>query len=944
MTAGPPGAAARRIVRRAVLAGWAVIVVLMALTGPARAADPALSRVGIRPPVPVGAQAVGAVAQATNLRATVTLAPRDPAALAVYAQAVSDPDSPSYHQYLTVAEFAQRFGPSPRQVDAVRASLGARGVPVGALSPNGLALSVSAPAADLATAFQTSFERYRLPGGQIAYANTSAPAIAASLTGTVQSIVGLDNLNTLDSSGPVPAPVAGSRSASSGASRVAAAGSAATPQIVTGGPQPCAAASTAAARFGSYTADKLASAYRFSGAYGAGDRGGGVTVALVELEPYQTSDLTAYQACYGTSTAVTNVAVDGGVTPGRGTGEAALDIEDVVGLAPQANILVYEGPNSGAGAYDTYNAIISQNRARVISTSWGLCEASLGAGTAVAENTLFQEAAVQGQSIFAASGDTGADDCRTGTGPAVDDPAGQPYVTGVGGTTLSSPGPPPTEVAWGDGTAAGGGGVSSLWPMPSYQASAPASLGVINARSTGAPCHSSGYCREVPDVSADADPNTGYEIYWNGGWRSFGGTSAAAPTWAALAVLADASSACTGTTVGFANGAIYRAAAAGYRSSFNDITSGSNSANGVPGFAALAGYDMASGLGSPSSLTAALCGSADTVTVANPGPQSATQSTATSLQLQATSSAGTAMTFAASNLPSGLAINPATGLITGTPTATGTWTVSASASDASSSTGTTAFVWSVTAASAAPASPAGPRTAATAPVVTVATPAAQSGRVGVARRLQIYATATGPSIALAYSARGLPAGLRINALSGLISGTPTRAARTTVTVQVSDGAGGSATRTFGWTIAGRPRVRAGSLRLPAGGHVRLAVTLLAGAHAAATRSVVIAVPRTVHLALTARDRRRGITAVSPAGRHLSNTSRLVHGALVVRLARTARSATVNLLSPQLSLSRRLTASLTSRRVRTLKLVVTSIDGAGIRTRLPATATVTSIRP
>jgi subtilase family serine protease len=904
--------------------GLAMIAVLMTLAGPARAAGAQASRVGARPPIPVGAQPVGALPQVTSMRATVALAPRDPAALAAYAEAVSTPGSVSYHRYLTVAEFVQRFGPSDAQVDAVRASLSARGLQVGALSANRLALSVGSTAGNLASAFQISFERFRLPSGRLAYANTSAPSIAGNLVGAVQSVVGLDTLAT-------PRPASLTRSVARGSAVPA-------PQVATGGPQPCSPASTYAAGHRSYTADKLASAYRFSGAYAAGDFGGGVTVALLELEPHLASDISAYQTCYGTNASVFNVPVDGGAGTGAETGEAALDIEDVIGLAPKANVLVYEGPNSGRGPYDTYNAIISQNRAQVISTSWGLCEADVGASAAAAENTLFQEADVQGQSTFAASGDAGAGDCGSGAGASVDDPASQPYVTGVGGTTLSSLGPPPTETVWDNSSGAGGGGVSSLWPMPSYQASAPSSLGVINARSSGSPCRSSGYCREVPDVSADADPNTGYDIYWSAAWHTFGGTSAAAPTWAALTALADASLACAGAKVGFANAAIYRAAAAGYRSDFNDVTSGSNPFNGAPGFTALAGFDMASGLGTPGSLTAALCGSADTVTIASPGPQSATQGTATRLQLNATSSGGMPMTFAAANLPSGLSIDSASGLITGTPDTAGTWAVTVTASDASSSTGAVEFTWSV-AVRAVPTAPStAPLPPAPTPVVTVARPLAQRGRVGVARRLQIAAADSG-HLALAYTATGLPAGLRINSSSGLISGTPARATRTTVTVRARDAAGSSATTASPWTIAGRPRVRASSVRLPQDGRARLSVSLLAGAHAAAIKRVVVSVPRDIRISLTPHDRTQGIAAVSPFGVHLSNTSRLLRAALVIRLARGARNATLSLSSPQLSLSRQLSVNLRRRRVRTVKLVVTAIDSAGIRTRLFARATV-----
>ncbi len=214
---------------------------------------------------------------------------------------------------------------------------------------------------------------------------------------------------------------------------------AATPKVVTGGPQACSTAAGTASSAGAYTADQLASAYGLSGLYGAGDQGAGQTVALFELEPNRTSDIAAYQSCYATSASVNYVKVDSGAGNGSGSGEAALDIEDVIGLAPQANILVYQGPNRNANTLlDTYNAIISQDRANVISTSWGACEAQLQeeqSGRAASENTLFEEAATQGQTMFAAAGDDGSEDCSgSDTDLAVDDPASQPYVTGVGGT------------------------------------------------------------------------------------------------------------------------------------------------------------------------------------------------------------------------------------------------------------------------------------------------------------------------------------------------------------------------------------------------------------------------------------------------------------------------------------------------------------------------------
>src|ERR1019366_10157130 len=148
----------------------------------------------------------------------------------------------------------------------------------------------------------------------------------------------------------------------------------------------------------------------------------------------------------------------------------------------------------------------------------------------------------------------------------------------------------------GPGLSAGGGGISAMWPMPSWQAA----LGVISG-SSGTPCGAtSGYCREVPDVSASAEPNTGYRVFFSGSWATYGGTSLAAPTWAALIALEDASSACAGHRLGLINPALYQLRAAG-SSDFHDVVSGNNDAVGTNGgnFAAGTGYDMATGLGTP---------------------------------------------------------------------------------------------------------------------------------------------------------------------------------------------------------------------------------------------------------------------------------------------------------------------------------------------------------
>ena len=699
-----------RAIHRLAAALVAAVLLAVGLAGVAAAAPlggarvGAVLRVGRAPVIPAGAVARGTLPQSSVIDATVALQPRDPAALTAFVKAVSMPGSPSFHRYLSVAQFARRFAPRSAQVVNVRTALQAQGLHPGPLAANGLSFDVKASAATMSRAFGTSFERYRVPGGRIAFANTVAPALSASVSGAVQGVVGLDSLQ-------LPRPVGLQRAARARSHATATAGHDA---IAPGEGQPCAADTNS----GGYTAAEIAAAYGLSDLYAAGDGGSGTTVGLFELEPYSASDVAAYQACYGTSTPVTNITVDGGPGTGAGQGEAALDVEDVIGLVPNASVFVYEGKNTGASALDTYRAIVTQNRVKVISTSWGLCEPQEGSSGAGAENTLFLEAAAQGQTIFAASGDHGVKDCTSGTGSgtrSVDDPASQPYVTGVGGTSLTAVGPPPTESVWdstwnnGAASGAGGGGVSSIWGVPSYQSG-------LTVPQTAVTCTvpRGTACREVPDVSADADIVTGYSIFYNHHWSVFGGTSAAAPTWAALAALANASVACTGKSVGFANPALYQAARSAYSMYFNDVTTGNNSFGGLSGFSAGPGYDMASGLGSPKggAVASALCGSTWTppapapapaptpapgavVTLTQPAAQAARVGQPVRLQLHATDSAGHALTYHAAGLPAGLSVAPATGLITGSPTRTGNATATITVTDSSGAAAKAPIAWSV---------------------------------------------------------------------------------------------------------------------------------------------------------------------------------------------------------------------------------------------------------
>jgi subtilase family serine protease len=872
--------------------------------GPVSGAALRSIRVGQAPRLPARASALGALAGAARLQITVALAPRDPAGLEAYATGVATPGSGMYRDYLTVAQFAQRFGPTPAQIGTVQSALRDQGLDPGAVSANGLAIGLSATAAQLEHAFSIGLERVAVAGGRTAIANTAAPSVAASAAGYVQGVVGLNTLAVPQPTGVMGAGVAalpgagvaalpgagvaalpgagvaalpGAGVAALPGAAVAALPALAAPTVVTGGPQPCPTATTEAGKNATtYTADQLASAYGFSSLYGAGDLGAGQTVAVYELEGNFAGDINAYQSCYGTSASVSYQRVDGGAPAPRashGDGqETELDVETVVGLAPSANIIVYQGPNattgSGSGPYDTYAAIISQDAAKVISTSWVTCEAQLGSSEALAEQTLFEEAAIQGQTVVAAAGDNGSEGCSTNA-LAVDDPGSQPFVTGVGGTSLNALGPPPTETVWNGicqtTTCGGGGGVSVLWPMPSYQSAAPAALNVINSASTSSPCGAPtrSYCREVPDVSADANPSTGYLIYWDGNglptdtaaWSRIGGTSAATPLWAALIALTNGSSACSGTRIGFLNPDLYAVAATNYAGTFNDVIAGSNDIAGTNRglFTAGAGYDMASGLGTPNGAT----------------------------------------------LPAALCSAAIAAAATSTTTPTTTTTVSATTVPATTT----------------------PRLK-----LSVADPGDQTGMVGTPERLRITASAnSGPA---AYYAAGLPAGLSINASTGIISGTPSKPGSSVVAVAAADASGGFAGTGFRWTIAGRPAASARVLAGLASGHARLRIDVRSGQDAPRLAAIQVGLPAGLRFHLGA-----GIAVTGPGGKRLKFAARLAHGALSLSLGSGATNAQVRIAFPALHVSAALAARARRHRVGALALVVAPTDVSGRTTVL-----------
>ena len=606
----------------------------------AGAASSATRVITAAPRLPQSIRDLGAVRANATVSGAVVLRPRNEAALTKFIAALSDKHSPFFHHYLAPGQFLARFGPSPASIAAVTGQLRGDGLYV-TVAPNGMLIHFRGAAAQVEHAFGTGLERVRLADGSLGRARTAAVRLPATIAGLVASVVGLDNVVKLQPHAIIPGR---------NANYPHAAAKTKTFPHPAGSPTPCSDAKTAASQYGGLTDDQIANAYGAFGLYGANDVGAGQHIAIFELEPFAASDIQAFNECYFGSTAatamagrLTTVSVDGGQPTGPDSGESLLDIEDVSAMAPGANIDVYEAPNSTFGAFDAYSAIVNDDVDQVVSTSWGLCEQTVQQeepGMLEAENLLFQQAAAQGQSVFAAAGDNGSDTCQNfytrGSGPVLtqDDPASQPYVVGVGGTTITNPTQPAAENVWNDGIywGAGGGGISDAWPMPSWQLSSlvpgihdAATIQAADSFEAGdipqpgyAFCQTDNpaganqtACREVPDVSAQADEFTGgITVYADefGGWNTFGGTSSAAPIWAALLADTNVSATCrsnsaTTNGVGFVSPLLYSVASnpTAYAASFNDVTTGNNDVYGYSGglFPATTGYDMATGLGSP---------------------------------------------------------------------------------------------------------------------------------------------------------------------------------------------------------------------------------------------------------------------------------------------------------------------------------------------------------
>ena len=570
--------------------------------------------IGGLPPLLNLSQLLGSDNTDRTLQMSVGLALRNQDQLSALLQSLYDPSSPNYHQYLTPDQFAQQFGPTADQRQAVISYLSGQGFTV--TQTYSTLIDFSGPESLAEHVFGVTINDYQIPDGRSFFSNATQPTLPAYLAQSIVSISGLDNANQFyhppitSRNAPSLSPNAGANCPAPGQSGGGSGGGG----IFGGGSQVA------------YIPSQFSKAYNYDGLHSAGLHGEGQTVGVFELDGYSQSDIQAYTQCFGGgNVALQNVALDGfNGQPGAGAIEVELDIEVLLGMDPNlAKVVVYEAPNTTQGYNDEFARIV-KDRTPVISVSWGDCEKNMGQQEVNQENQFFQQAATQGQTILVAAGDSGSSTCFQGlsggsfdTSLNADDPAAQPYVTGVGGTnlTINSDNSYASETVWNGGFlgGAGGGGLSQFWKQPAWQTGP----GVKNSYSNG--------MRETPDVSLDADPATGYPVYCtagsscsggggifgggtSGGWITVGGTSAAAPMWAAMIALANEKAAKAGKgTLGFLNPSLYKIGSGShYGGDFHDITPPSNSSlpsNNDEGFNGGAypvtqGYDMATGWGS----------------------------------------------------------------------------------------------------------------------------------------------------------------------------------------------------------------------------------------------------------------------------------------------------------------------------------------------------------
>jgi kumamolisin len=531
-----------------------------------RVATPAARVFRLGPPVTLpgslprlaATRPIGSPAPGRTLTITIGLRLQNRSGLATLLHALYTPGSPRFHQWLTPAQFRARFAPSGVQRLAVVRWLRSQTLQV-AQNCDNLLITAVGRVHRIEAAFGTRLFLYK-QGSRTVFANATPLRVPQGLGPIIASIGGLTNAYT-------PRQLV-------------------TPRIP-------------ADQTGGFTPAQLADAYGFTPLYHQGYTGAARLIALAEFTGISKDNIATFDNAFNLpapSIQLVPVTV-GGVAGGstidvKEEGEAEMDIELTHAMAPSATLLVYQAPAT-VDSSSLYCQIVQDNRADVIDTSYGLDEAdAMSSGTREMDfqDSLFQQAATQGETVLAASGDNGAydvPDFDPATAPLeVDFPASDPWITGVGGTSIFPKADGTLlETAWANPQekTGGGGGLSVYFHRQAWQ-NGP---GVSNKYSNG--------FRQVPDISALGDEDhPGYQVYTvdqdgNLGWGVSGGTSAASPMWAAFVAIADAA---TGRREGFLNPTLYTLGAR-VQPPFHDITTGDNLY-----YPATAGWDFATGWGS----------------------------------------------------------------------------------------------------------------------------------------------------------------------------------------------------------------------------------------------------------------------------------------------------------------------------------------------------------
>ncbi len=554
---------------------------------------------GISSSVTKSATVMGNLPVDQPVTVSIVLRANNQTQLTHYIHQTITPDSSNYRKFLTTQQFAQAYGQSPLVIDAIVAYFKIYGISA-QVYPNNLDITLNGTAGQVNQAFGVVLQNMQWEGKKF-FGTKESPKLPGNLGSPILAVLGLSNYAPFATNiAKTPAPLLNKLPLAD------TTGTVSTTPVGWESPQ---------------SVEQL---YNISPVQQKGDLGQGQTLGIVTMASFNPNDAYAYWKAYGIKVPSKNrislINVDGGAgTPSlnAGSGETTLDVEQSGSLAPDANIIVYQAPNTDYGFVDAFFRAVSDNQVGSLSASWGMSEDAVSTSIAQGQespnyaqafNEAFEEAAAQGISSFAATGDYGAYQAVSDVGTtdlSVGNPADSPYVTAAGGTTLPTSDSMifqqlgisiPQERAWGYDylyplwkefgasseqtwaeLAIGGsnGGYSNIFSEPNYQQSVSGvdhfhavqwftptnndtswtfhvNPEVISGQSNGG--------RAMPDISMDGDPDTGYTVYstlfggdnWSVGW---GGTSFVAPQLNGIAALINESN---GARVGFWNPQIYR--------------------------------------------------------------------------------------------------------------------------------------------------------------------------------------------------------------------------------------------------------------------------------------------------------------------------------------------------------------------------------------------------